>query len=338
MERKKIIDQFDLIRAISCIGIVLFHFSVEYGRPRFFSDFGSGITYGDIYVTVFFFISGALLFYNYREVTDLRAFYKKRAIAIFPAFYLAWGVLYLKDVIRYKSWFYKGNPFSLILSLVGMDGYLAYKVNDYYILGEWFIGAIILLYVLFPMIVRMDRKCRGATVALIGFMYISSVWINISGMMAFRTLPSCLISFYFGMLFVDYRQMAEKYWLITCMALVVLKIIPYGNVNLKGHLAGICMACVLYGLGTYLMKYRTVKEIMQCIGGLSYYIFLTHHYVICLLIKYIPTGSVVVKEWILLLVVLIVTFISAILLKQICCMLTRYINSIGKFCKLKYLA
>lgn len=33
MERKKVIDQFDLIRAISCIGIVLFHFSVEYGRP-----------------------------------------------------------------------------------------------------------------------------------------------------------------------------------------------------------------------------------------------------------------------------------------------------------------
>ena len=92
MERKKVIDQFDLIRAISCIGIVLFHFSVEYGRPRFFSDFGNGITYGDIYVTVFFFISGALLFYNYREVTDLRAFYKK-SNSYFPSVLFSMGRL-----------------------------------------------------------------------------------------------------------------------------------------------------------------------------------------------------------------------------------------------------
>jgi len=45
------------------LGIVLFHFAVEYGWPDIFNNCVGGVTYGDIYVTVFFFISGALLFY-----------------------------------------------------------------------------------------------------------------------------------------------------------------------------------------------------------------------------------------------------------------------------------
>lgn len=33
MEKKKVVlDQFDFIRAIACLGIVLYHFAVEYGR------------------------------------------------------------------------------------------------------------------------------------------------------------------------------------------------------------------------------------------------------------------------------------------------------------------
>ena len=54
-ERKKVVlDQFDFIRAIACLGIVLYHFAVEYGWPDIFNNYVGGVTYGDIYVTVFF--------------------------------------------------------------------------------------------------------------------------------------------------------------------------------------------------------------------------------------------------------------------------------------------
>ena len=76
-KKKVVLDQFDFIRAIACLGIVLFHFAVEYGWPDIFNNYVGGVTYGDIYVTVFFFISGALLFYNHSEVDDLKLFYKK---------------------------------------------------------------------------------------------------------------------------------------------------------------------------------------------------------------------------------------------------------------------
>lgn len=50
---------------------------MEYGWPDIFNNYVGGVTYGDIYVTVFFFISDALLFYNHSEVDDLKLFYKK---------------------------------------------------------------------------------------------------------------------------------------------------------------------------------------------------------------------------------------------------------------------
>lgn len=316
-KKKNVLDQFDFIRAIACFGIVLFHFAVEYGWPLAFRDFGGGVTYGDIYVTVFFFISGALLFYNHRQVEEIKLFYKKRAFSIFPPFYIAWGLLYLRDVLRYKNLFYRGNPFSIILSLVGMDGYLAYKVQDYYIIGEWFIGAVILLYLLYPLLAWFDKKCKSVTVCGIIFLYILSLWINISGMVPFRTLPSCLLSFYIGMFFVDYRTSAEKYWWIGAILVVCVKFVAFGNVNLKGHVVGIGMAYFLYGIGTYFMKNSIIKRIIQFFSGLSYYIFLTHHLTICLLIKFVPVESNVIIRVILLLVVLGVTVVSAMVLRQI---------------------
>lgn len=223
----------------------------------------------------------------------------------------------MRDVLRYKNLFYRGNPFSIILSLVGMDGYLAYKVQDYYIIGEWFIGVVILLYLLYPLLAWFDKKCKSVTVCGIIFLYILSLWINISGMVPFRTLPSCLLSFYIGMFFVDYRTSAEKYWWIGAILVVCVKFVAFGNVNLKGHVVGSGMAYFLYGIGTYFMKNSIIKRIIQFFSGLSYYIFLTHHLTICLLIKFVPVESNVIIRVILLLVVLGVTVVSAMVLRQI---------------------
>ena len=290
---------------------------------------GCVFTYGDIYVTVFFFISGALLFYNHSEVDNLKLFYKKRALSIFPAFYIAWGSMYIRDVLRYKSMFYRGNPVSIILSLCGMDGYLAFKVKDYYILGEWFIGAIILLYILYPLLIWLKRKYKWLTVDVVILLYILSLKINLTGMIPFRMLPSCLVSFYAGMLFVGYRKTAEKYWWIAGILLMILKCIEPGNMNIKGHIAGFLMAYMLYGIGTYLMKINIVNKLVKFIGGISYEVFLTHHVIICLFIKFIPVDASVPIRVVLLISILAVTGVSAVALKQVC----KIIMSLKRVCK-----
>ena len=47
-KKKVVLDQFDFIRAIACLGIVLYHFAVEYGWPDIFNNYVGGVTYGDI--------------------------------------------------------------------------------------------------------------------------------------------------------------------------------------------------------------------------------------------------------------------------------------------------
>jgi hypothetical protein len=39
-----------------------------------------------------------------------------------------------------------------------MDGYLDYKYKSYYIMGEWFTGAIVIIYYLYPIIVYISNK------------------------------------------------------------------------------------------------------------------------------------------------------------------------------------
>ena len=45
-KKKVVLDQFDFIRAIACLGIVLYHFAVEYGWPDIFNNYVGGVTYG----------------------------------------------------------------------------------------------------------------------------------------------------------------------------------------------------------------------------------------------------------------------------------------------------
>ena len=49
-------------------------------------------------------------------------------MSIFPAFYLVWLGEYIHWVLVTRNLFYSGNPFSMILAFLGMDGYFNYLV------------------------------------------------------------------------------------------------------------------------------------------------------------------------------------------------------------------
>lgn len=64
---------------------------------------GATVTWGDVYVTVFFIISGALLRYNNPEIQDISRFYKKRFMEIFPPYYIAWVCVYVYTISDKES-------------------------------------------------------------------------------------------------------------------------------------------------------------------------------------------------------------------------------------------
>ncbi|MBQ3786046.1 MAG: acyltransferase [Lachnospiraceae bacterium] len=220
MSKRLRIEAFDFIRVLSMIGIILFHYSfsfVEYsvgGDHLVFALFNTG-NWGAMFVAMFFMLSGAALWYNYGEKIDLGRFYLKRWLSLFPMFYTAWLIVYIAGGIRKGNWLFGGPLYKLLYTVFGMDGFfLDPGVNStYYLLGEWFLGAIIFLYLLFPLVrfLFMPHEKTGVAIRWVFTLILTVIfsmnlyrdWFHISDG---KNLISCLMSFWLGMLVIEYYK------------------------------------------------------------------------------------------------------------------------------------
>ena len=157
--KKERIFYLDLIRVFAMAIIVSYHFFVCFEHndlvfTNFFLRKGTG-TLGN---TLFFAISGAALFYNYKEKLELKSYYKKRFWAIFPLFWLTYFVWFMYQFVKNKGFFINLPIYKLGFTVIGMDGYLNDYTLTWYLLGEWFLSAIIILYLLFPLLKKLMDK------------------------------------------------------------------------------------------------------------------------------------------------------------------------------------
>ncbi len=285
-QKKEHIISCDFIRAVCAFGIVLYHYSVHIddANLRAFFQFRQ-IEWSDVIVTIFFILSGAVLYYNYPVLTSLKGFYYKRWKSVYPFFYMVFIPKFLINVIRYKSFFYQGNPFGLLLSVLGIDGYFSYRFDSYYMMGEWFLGAIILLYLLYPMVLWLFNKSALLTTALTVAGYVFVLYTDIFTIDPLRNLLSCLMCFELGMLFMKYRKVlsGKAAWGISIVIVFIVCALettfPVYPVT-RYHLTGIFLFVVLFTLGDYIMKIPYVSKGLSEISSLSFPVFLVHHLVI----------------------------------------------------------
>lgn len=103
----------------------------------------------------------------------LKDYYKKRFLAIFPLFWLAYLFAFLEHFYHSKS-MPNVPKITFLLTVIGMDGYLYDYVKNFYMIGEWFLGAIIILYILFPLYRFIMCKCKWVLpAAFLG----ASIWL-----------------------------------------------------------------------------------------------------------------------------------------------------------------
>lgn len=297
----------DFIRAVCTIGIVVFHFScVTASDFKPFYRFANG-GWGEVFVTMFFMLSGAALYYNYnsRQIS-LKEFYYKRWKTIFPAFYLTWFIFFIYKVITSKKLFWSGQPWKLILTMLGMDGYFSHRISGtYYLVGEWFLGAIILLYLLYPFLEKAIKKAPLFTFAVITLAYVVQLYTNIFVISSFCDLSSCLVSFVSGMLFIHYTKrfpnlMKSKFLTLAALAIgLALGIFEFpfsGNVIIRSfyrYMESISLFIVFLVVGNKIMLCKPLASVVSCICAISYPIFLVHHLLIYKIVeRYNPTEPV----------------------------------------------
>ena len=228
-------------------------------------------------------ISGASLMYNYRENIDIKQYFKKRFLGIYPMFWIAYTLLYL-----YLFYVTKRNvtalpAYKLFISLFAMDGYLSCYTQTIYLIGEWFLGCIVLIYVLFPFLRTLVNKYPKRTLIVATIINLIVLIFYKNGQMPInQNLIVSTYSVLLGMYVINIKQF--KWWqagIGLVMATIFYKL-PVTNMNeqvLFANIAAYMLYIVLAYIGQKLTNF-IIQKIFTIISKYSYAIFLVHHYLI----------------------------------------------------------
>lgn len=337
--KKKHYYELDFIRAVCAVIVVCYHFTCAldifeiHGFRNILYMYPNG-RWGEMAVSVFFMLSGAVMFYNYQgKALNVIEFYKKRWLSLFPMFYIMWILMYLREVVlRGGEWFWNGEPKLMLLSLFGMDGYFYYLQRNYYFIGEWFLGAIIIIYILYPMLKNLYEHYKRSTslVLMIAWGMIFVVdWFTIE---PFRNIITCICSFWIGMLLMEYREKCKKYWYVFGMGALVLFVVQIPiDYTFATNMTAIMVFVSLFQLGSVVTKLPLLRNIILSVSKNSYAIFLTHHVIIDNWVKTERYAQIGLKKQLLwMTAVLFVSYVSAVLLSVLTEALQKGISMVVK--------
>ena len=233
MNKRERILGIDFVRAVCALGIIAVHFyAASNSRVKIFSQWKNG-DWATVLVAIFLMISGAMLYMNNQEVKlrNVGKFYYKRAKTIYPAYWLIYIFLFLENCYLYGSVFYNGKPIALLFSLLGLDGkYMLYSSVNYYIIGEWFLASIIILYLLYPIVVFAFNKGMLLSILIVVCLYGVMLYSYYKNMNIFRVddkgnLISSLLSFLMGMCIIRYRTVLLENRKVTIVCLAIVSIL-----------------------------------------------------------------------------------------------------------------
>ncbi|MEW9924033.1 acyltransferase family protein [Clostridium butyricum] len=336
--KKERVFYLDFIRGISVIFIVVFHYNIALsthlisGNEILFTNYKNG-SLGQIGVSLFFIISGAALMYTYEKNFSIKEYIKKRFISIYPMFWIAYTItfLYLFYINRMINRDIPKNR--ILLTLIGFDGYSLYKVPNFYLLGEWFLGCIILCYIFFPILRRLLLdKPKTLILCVVVFHIIFVKYYNFT-MQIDRNIFNQLPSFIFGMFFIKYLKKINIYEFTICMITCILMFTI--SIPINGMYKVTIMGVSSFGVLVYISQYLDIhifKYIFYLIGKYSYAIFLVHHVTIDRLMTRFNSSAITRFEsyCLFIIIVSIIIFFSLVLYYLNNIILRKYKHSIVK--------
>ena len=275
----------DFIRSLSIIFIILFHFNEWIGR-RISSDlvlFSSYTLLGTVGVSLFVILSGASLSLSSLSQFSISRFYWKRFLAIFPLFYISYlFVLLMNNIFLERVLFPARAPVSFLLTVVGFDGFLLFKIKTYYLIGEWFLGLIIILYIVYPVIRFVFIKNMLMTLCFAAGISLTVYYYYAIPMSIFRFPPIRLFEFVLGMYLMTVFNMPSRKNLIIGIILssCFIAVCLYSEF---GKL--LYVRFILLGSATYIFLYCAasffdagwLRPSINFLSKYSYGAFLVHH-------------------------------------------------------------
>lgn len=286
--KRERIKGIDFARAVCALGIIIYHFYCTpcQSNVRILHHYSTGF-WGDVFVVVFFMISGAMLYYNYPKlnIKELGSFYLKRFKSIYSLYWLAFILFYIDQVFERGTPFYNGAPIKLLESVLAIDGYVQYlDQTNYFLVGEWFVGAILILYLLYPLLLWCIKRYFIIVTIIVLGLYIWMLNTNVFLISDRHNILYCLVGFWAGMLWMRFLNKVKDSKLLFFVSMIVVIVLTIAPLPIGRNLSGMCMGIflfvVLWNIGEILMKNSIIEQWMGEISKLSYAIFLVQHVMI----------------------------------------------------------
>lgn len=152
----KKLREIEIIKAIAIFLIVATHMGV-YASHDYLGFLQPYL--GRAGLGLFIFVSGYSLYHNYRKMDgsgDIIKFYKKRLVRIVP---LYWFSLIIQTFLIYNTGTGENITIGNFLACAaGLQVLLSPKYVDYSFWGLWYIGMILILYAIYPLIIYNGKK------------------------------------------------------------------------------------------------------------------------------------------------------------------------------------
>jgi len=158
--------EFDFLRALAIISIVFYH--LRYVLPASLI-FGNPLLYGtfkELGLGIFSFASGYLIAYNNPEffsLQDIKKFYKKRIVRLFPLYWLAivcviaayFAFATVSDFREIFSFFYTGifDQSKLIVYILDLQIFINPERSVF-----WYVSFILVCYACYPLIKKLTKS------------------------------------------------------------------------------------------------------------------------------------------------------------------------------------
>ena len=191
----------------------------------------------------------------------------------------------------YTGTYFPINKWHLLASLAGIDGYMMVFTGipyETYQCGEWFLGCILCLYAIYPLISWGANRFPKTTSLIAMLIYAIGMHLNVTEQRFFLQIPYILL----GIFFVKYFKttFSWRLWAIVCAGMMI-RIFNHDFFNTY-TIRMITTASIFVFIAfiveflekkTAVFNKKGVVETISYFSVLTYPIFLVHHRIIIML-------------------------------------------------------